>query len=82
MKAVFQEFVAILQEFIAILNEARAEYRWPLASKARNLDRRVREQSTEDYWLNRERAASGRLRVIAQRYRIVSLLTSSGGTSE
>ena len=31
-------------------------------------------QSTEDYWRNRERACSGRLRVIAHRYRIGSLV--------
>ena len=63
----------LFREFIAILKEARAEFRWPLGSKSRNLNRRLKEQSTEDYWINRERAASGRLRVIAQRYRIGSL---------
>ncbi len=64
----------VFREYMAILKEARAECRWPFGSKARNLGRRVREQSTEDYWLNRERAASGRLRIIAQRYRIGSLV--------
>ena len=64
----------LFREFIAILKETRAEVQWPFGSKARNLDRRLRKQSTEDYWRNRERAASGRLRVIAHRYRIGSLV--------
>ena len=61
-------------EFIAILKEARAEVHWPLGTEARNLNRRLKEQSTEDYWLNRERGASGRLRVIAHRYHVGSLV--------
>ena len=61
-------------EFIAILKEARAEFHWPLGSGARNLNRRLKRQSTEGYWSDRERAASGRLRVIALRYRVGSLL--------
>ena len=62
----------LFREFIAILKEAIAEAHWPLGSKARNLKRRLKKQSTEDYWRNRERAASGRLRVIGYRYRIES----------
>ena len=64
----------LFRESIAILKEATAEARWPFGTKARNLNHRLKEQSTEDYWRNRERAASGRLRVIAHRYRIGSLV--------
>ena len=64
----------LFREFIAILKEARAEIHWPLGSGARNLNRRLIRQSTEDYWINRDRAASGRLRVIAHRYHIGSLV--------
>ena len=49
-----------------------AEVHWPLRSQARNLNRRLKRQSTEDYWRDRERAASGRRRVIAHRYWIGS----------
>ena len=62
----------LIQEFIAILKEAMAEVHWPLRSQARNLNRRLKRQSTEDYWRDRERAASGRRRVIAHRYWIGS----------
>ena len=64
----------LFREFIAILKEARAEVHWPFGSKARNLNRRLKNQSTEDFWRNQQRAASGRLRVIAHRYRISSLI--------
>ena len=64
----------LFREVIAILKEVRSEVHWPLGSKARNLNRRLKNQSTEDYWRNRERAASGRLRVIAHRYRVGSLV--------
>ena len=61
-------------ELIAILKEVTEEVHWPFGSKARHLRRRLKDQSTEDYWRNRERATSGRLRVIAHRYRIGSLV--------
>ena len=64
----------LFRESIAILKEVALEVRWPFGSKARNLKRRLKAQSTEGYWRNRERAASGRLRVIAHRYRIGSLV--------
>ena len=62
----------LFRESIAILKEVTSEVRWPFGSKARNLKRRLKAQSTEGYWRNRERAAAGRLRVIAHRYRVES----------
>ena len=64
----------LFRELIAILKETRSDVHWPLGSKARNLNRRLKKQSTEEYWRNRDRAASGRLRVIANRYSIGSLV--------
>ena len=64
----------LIREFIAILKEAKAEVQWPLGSKPRNLSGRLKMQSTEAYWRNRERAASGRRRVIAYRHRVGSLV--------
>ena len=54
--------------------EVREGFHWPLGSKVRNLSRRLIQQSTEEYWLNRERAGSGRLRLTAIRYHIGSLV--------
>ena len=62
----------LFREFIAILKEVSLEVHWPLGSKAVNLNRRLKKQSTEDYWRNRERAGSAKLRVVALRYGIGS----------
>ena len=45
---------------------------WPLSRRSRNLRRELKEQSTEEYWQQRERSRSRGLRVISHRYRLES----------
>ena len=49
-----------------------SKIRWPLGQRSRNLRRDLKEQSTEEYWLKRERSRSRGLRVISHRYRLES----------
>ena len=49
-----------------------SKIRRPLGQRSRNLRRELKEQSSEEYWRQRERSRSRGLRVISHRYRLES----------
>ena len=54
------------------MRELVSKIRWPLGQRSRNLGRELKEQSTEEYWRQRDRSRSRGLRVISYRYRLES----------
>lgn len=53
---------------VAILRELGARISWPLGRRSRDLRRELKEQSTEEYWRQREISRSRGLRIISLRY--------------
>ena len=54
------------------MRELVSKIPWPLGQRSRNLRRELKEQSTEEYWRQRERSRLRGLRVISHRYRLES----------